>query len=513
MKITKYTTTLLALFFITALSCNEDVSTFVSFESYEWTDADEDGGSWKQVVVSPDKDFGIAIPESTSSDSYKAELLLTVDQVQKMTADQRKIADYWTSNPVLRWNEIARDLAAKYNLAPAPDANGVYNLPDVNNPSSYPKFPFAHPPYTCRMLAYLQVAMFDGLIECWQLNKQFNRGAPSASSSAIEPYYGNTLMPSYPSQGATATAIAQSILTSMFPLEKDYIKAKADEHLQSLIYTGLHVNSDVVAGTDLGAKVAAEVMKRAATDGMKKAQTPRPVSDSIKTEALNRFGWQWVNQEIPERPVGITPAYGNLKMWSISDVKLVRPVPPPAPGSAAFKDAVDELEDVRKNLTGEQRRIANFWSDGTSTYTPPGHWNRLACEFITEKKLNPLRSARVLAYLNMAIMDAGIACWDAKYYYHYPRPIQAVPGFKTILGTPNFPSYTSGHSTFSGAAADLLSKFFPEKQALCTQWALEASNSRIYGGIHYRFDCEAGLTAGKKVAEYVFDIAINDGAD
>ena len=124
-----------------------------------------------------------------------------------------------------------------------------------------------------------------------------------------------------------------------------------------------------------------------------------------------------------------------------------------------------------------------------------------------------MRSARVLAYLNMAIMDAGIACWDAKYYYHYPRPIQAVPGFKTILGTPNFPSYTSGHSTFSGAAADLLSKFFPEKQALCTQWALEASNSRIYGGIHYRYDCDAGLTAGKKVAEYVFDIAINDGAD
>jgi hypothetical protein len=59
--------------------------------------------------------------------------------------------------------------------------------------------------------------------------------------------------------------------------------------------------------------------------------------------------------------------------------------------------------------------------------------------------------------MNMAIVDAGISCWDAKYYYHYPRPIQVIPGFKTILGTPNFPAYTSGHSTFSAAAAEVLS--------------------------------------------------------
>ena len=128
-------------------------------------------------------------------------------------------------------------------------------------------------------------------------------------------------------------------------------------------------------------------------------------------------------------------------------------------------------------------------------------------------KENPIRSARTFAYMNMAIMDAGISCWDAKYYYHYPRPIETIPGFKTILGTPNFPSYTSGHSTFSAAASEVLSYVYPAEAAVCEQWAWEAAESRIYGGIHYRFDAEVGITQGKAVGKYSVDRAKLDGAD
>lgn len=110
-------------------------------------------------------------------------------------------------------------------------------------------------------------------------------------------------------------------------------------------------------------------------------------------------------------------------------------------------------------------------------------------------------------------MDAGISCWDAKYHYHYPRPIQTIPGFKTIVGTPNFPSYTSGHSAFSAAAATVLSHLFPAETAKCEKWANEAAESRIYGGIHYRFDAEVGITQGKAVAEYTLDKLKADGAD
>lgn len=113
----------------------------------------------------------------------------------------------------------------------------------------------------------------------------------------------------------------------------------------------------------------------------------------------------------------------------------------------------------------------------------------------------------------MAIVDAGISCWDAKYYYHYPRPIQSIPGFKTILGTPNFPAYTSGHSTFSAAAAEVLSHFFPAEAAQYKKWAEEAAMSRVYGGIHYRFDAEIGLSQGKKVGTYSVNRAIKDGAE
>ena len=161
----------------------------------------------------------------------------------------------------------------------------------------------------------------------------------------------------------------------------------------------------------------------------------------------------------------------------------------------------------------EHRRIANFWQDGLGTYTPPGHWNRIAKDFIIKYKLNPLRSARTFAYMNMAIMDGGISCWDTKYYYHYPRPIQTIPGLKTIAGTPNFPSYTSGHSVFSAAGAEVLAYIFPEEAQLCRGWALEAAESRIFGGIHYRFDAEVGTSQGIKVALYSIAVAKGDGAD
>jgi membrane-associated phospholipid phosphatase len=200
-------------------------------------------------------------------------------------------------------------------------------------------------------------------------------------------------------------------------------------------------------------------------------------------------------------------------MWNVPTVEEVRSPVPPKPGSAEFNVAVQELQDIAKNLTTEQRKIANWWSDGLNTYTPPGHWNRFAKNFLIKYKFNPLRSARTLAYMNMAIMDAGISCWDTKYYYHYPRPIQAIPGFKTILGTPNFPAYTSGHSTFSAAGAEVLSYIFPEEAQQCQAWAREAAESRIYGGIHYRFDAEAGLVQGKKVAVYSVNRAKKDGAE
>ena len=98
-------------------------------------------------------------------------------------------------------------------------------------------------------------------------------------------------------------------------------------------------------------------------------------------------------------------------------------------------------------------------------------------------------------------MDAAVCCWQTKYYYAYPRPNQIDPSIQTILGVPNFPSYTSGHSTFSGAAATILAYYFPKQKKSLDKMAINASESRIYGCIHYRFDCEAGLECGIKIGK------------
>lgn len=496
-----------------AVSCEDELPVHANYSAYEFTGLDEDGGTWKPLLLSGPGQIVVAAPEDVNSAAYQAELDAVKSATGSLSNDQKGAVEYWTNNPIVRWNEIARELAAKYNLIPGPNPDGTYTLPNPATPEGPPAFPFAHPAYTCRMLAYLSVAQFDGLISAWHYKYLYNRQAPYQADASIRSIYSETALPSYPSDGAVIAAVSRNILTAMFPLEKEYIAARAEEHLASLIWAGANVASDVTAGEYIGVEIAKVALGRAATDGMKNAQTPKAVSDSIKASAFERFGWQWENLEVPKRPVGLAPFFGKVRMWNVPNVADVRPGPPPAPGSAEFLKDVKELQDIQKNLTAKQRKIANWWSDGLGTTTPPGHWNKFASDFIIKYRENPLRSARTLAYMNMAIMDAGISCWDTKYFYHYPRPIQAIPGFKTILGTPNFPSYTSGHSTFSAAASSVLGYLYPAEASTCEAWAREAAESRIYGGIHYRFDAEVGIEQGNNIGEYTLNVAKADGAD
>ncbi len=494
-------------------SCDEDLPTNFAFDPYEFSSLDENGGTWTPNLLTSSSQIGIPAPADAASAEFLAEVAAVKAASASLTGEQQAAVDYWGGDGLIRWNEIARELAAKYNLAPAPNADGSYSVPDPANPSNYPNFPFAHPPYSARAFAYWAAAQYDALITAWHYKYQHNRPSPFNADGTIVTHLPQNELPGYPSEGAVIAAVSKDILSAMFPLEKDFIAAKALEHENSLIWAGMNVTSDITAGDSLGRAVGKVFRMRAASDGMKFAQTPKPVSDSIRDAAQARFGWHWENQETPQRPVGITPLYGKVKLWCVPNVEAVRPVGPPAPDSPDFQTAANELNDVLDNLTNDQRKIANFWSDGLGTYTPPGHWNRFACESIVKNKYNPLRAARVLAYLNMALADAGIACWDAKYYFHYPRPIQAMPGFKTILGTPNFPSYTSGHSMFSAAAAEVLSHIFPDEAATFEARYQEAALSRLYGGIHYRFDIEDGGTSGKEVGRYVINRLTADGGE
>ena len=496
-----------------ASSCESELPTMLAYNSYDFARVDEDGGNWQTVLLDNADQIVIDVPDDVTSPEYQSELTDLKSLTASLTSDQRTAVDYWTNNPVIRWNEIALELVAKYNLIPGPNDDNTYTLPNPATPEGPSPFPFAHPPYAVRALAYLSVAQFDGLITAWHYKYQYDRPSPSTVDNTIAVAYTDNGIPSYPADGAVTAIASRDILAAMFPLEKEYLAAMAAEHLQSLQWAGVNVASDIEAGSYIGSEVAALALARAKSDGMSKAQCPKPVSDSIKASAFARFGWQWDNLEVPVRPVGLTPLYGKVQMWNVPTVEEVRPGIPPAPGSAEYEENVAELIHFADNMTEEWRRIANFWQDGLGTYTPPGHWNRITKEFLIQYKESPLRAARAFAYINMAMMDGGISCWDAKYYYHYPRPIQLIPGYKTIAGTPNFPSYTSGHSVFSAAGAEVLAYLYPEKATQVRAWALEAAESRIYGGIHWRFDAEVGTAQGIQVATYTVNKAKADGAD
>jgi hypothetical protein len=513
MKYFSIITLLLVCSAVVWFSCEKDIATQLEFSHYEYSGSDAGGGGWKPILLNSADQIGIPVPQSTNSASYQAELADVKAASSQLSSQQRAAVEYWGNNGLVRWNEIARELAAKYNLPPAPNPDGTYGAPDPANPGRYPLFPFAHPPYACRMFAYWSTAQMDALIAAWHYKYLHNRPAPYRVDNTIQTHLPQSDLPSYPSDAAVVAAVSEAILGAMFPLEKAYLNQRSVEHKNTALWSGANVWSDVTAGDSLGRAVAALFLARAAGDGMKNAQAPKAVSDSLANAAQLNRGTRWENQEDPQRPVGITPLFGRVRLWCVPNVELVRPPQPPAIGSPEFEQNVAELKQIAKDLTPEQRRIANFWSDGIGTYTPPGHWNRRATDLIVKNRYNPLRTSRTYAYMNMAIMDAGISCWDAKYYYHYPRPIQTIPGFKTILGTPNFPAYTSGHSTFSAAAATVLGHIFPSDKQSLDAWAEEAALSRLYGGIHYRFDSEEGLQQGRAVAAYSVAVARVDGAE
>jgi len=504
---------ILAIATASLVACKKDLPTHLAYDSYDYSGTDENGGDWTPILLSSGEEVSLSPPTSATSATYLAEIEDVKKKQEQMTDKDREQVNYWTNNSVNRWNEIALELVAKYNLIPGPNEDGTYTLPNPLEPSGPSIFPFSHPPYAVRALAYLSVAQFDGLISAWHYKYTYNRLAPYMNDAGVASAYPKNNIPSYPSDGAAVASASRAILTVMFPLEADYLAEVESEHLRSLILSGSNVQSDIEAGRVIGEYVAGIALTRASTDGMKYAQTNKAVSDSIKAAAFERFGWQWENLELPVRPVGLTPLFGMVRMWNIDNVEDVRPTAPPAFDSPEFLADVEILKNYADNMTDEYRRIANFWQDGLGTYTPPGHWNTIAKELIVKNKMNPLRTARVYAYLNMAMMDAGISCWDAKYYYHYPRPIQLIEGFETIAGTPNFPSYTSGHSVFSAAGAEVLAYIFPSEATTLRGWAEEAAISRVYGGIHWTFDATIGTEQGRKVAGYTLDIAAVDGSE
>ena len=147
--------------------------------------------------------------------------------------------------------------------------------------------------------------------------------------------------------------------------------------------------------------------------------------------------------------------------------------------------------------TSEQTKIAH---DGILA-DPWAVWNETASAAIRRHHVSDADAARVLAVLNVAASDAVIACFEAKYHYWTIRPSQADTTLVLAdsVGLPNFPAYPSGHACSAGAFDAVLGHFFPRERGEFTRIAEEQAMSRLYGGIHYRFDDDVGLALGRVV--------------
>lgn len=460
-----------------------------------WLPSDSDYQSNPTYLLDTTQ-FEIEAPPSLTSEAYQKELNdIQTAQASATKADKEKVKE-WAGMTFSRWNHIARELAAKYNYAPAANAQGIYPNPDPANPLSDPRFPFANPPYVARMFAFLAVANHDALVITWQKKFHYKHKRPYELSTSIEKKgVQHENLPAYPSHDAVIAQTSAQILKQFFPGEKEYIDRLLLENEQAVYLSGESTQFGIDAGKKLGAEVAKQVIDYSKTDGMAQANNQAVFDNQVKHAAQLGIVPQWKSQEIPARPP-MLPNYGQVRTWHLTkaDIEKNRPKLPPKFGEQQFQKELEELQNVQKNQTREQARIANFWADGVGSYTPPGHWHRITSQTCEQKQLSVIQTASHLALVSTALMDAGIACWETKYFYCTPRPQQF--GLKTSVGVPNFPAYTSGHSTFSGAAAEVLSHLFPEDSQRFRAKAQEASISRIYGLIHFRVDCDMGLEHG-----------------
>jgi hypothetical protein len=498
---------------LAALDCNRGVTSSEPLPTLTPAATDASAGSWRMIVLSGPTQIAVPPPSPVTAADYKSEVAAVKTAQQGLTDAQRETIQYWSGGGVLRWNQILRELVARYNLPPAPRADGSYVAPDSENPFADPQFPFSNPPYAARAYSYVSVAQFDALKSAWYYMYQYNRPAPSKVDSGVQALMPADL-PAYPSADAVMSGVTADLLKLLFPAAVEEITLKAGDQRNAAVWSGRATASDIAAGLALGKSVAAVFAARAAGDGMRNAIGNKAQWDAFAAAAVAKGEVPWTSLESPPRPP-MLPFFGQVRAWAMTptDVVAERPGPPPSTSSQQMRQELAEVKSYSDNVTREQIAIVNKWSDGAGTYTPPGHWNDIEAEFVRDARFSEVRAARAFALVNMALHDAAVGCWEAKYYYFNPRPTALDPSVKTAIGLPNFPSYTSGHSTFSGAAAAVLTYLFPSHGSEFDAMKEEASISRLYASIHYRSDIEVGKDHGKRIAGYTIRFARTDGAD
>jgi membrane-associated phospholipid phosphatase len=301
-------------------------------------------------------------------------------------------------------------------------------------------------------------------------------------------------------------------------------RSVAAQVMHGLLGTTVQGGGRAQKGSPPGAHIVEQILARAAVDGAAQAHAPRAFDQTQRPV--------WTAKDAKGQTITpLLPSFGRV-------VHAVA-------ANASVRALALELSDdqwrawfAAHTVGPDEVACANFWADGPGSFTPPGHWNTIATDVIALVGLDNARGARVLAALNAALHDAGVSCWDTKYQYGGERPFQAAArlgiAFTPVVNTPPFPGYTSGHATFSAAAAAVLGRCVdaegkaaavrerlvthaklpatkesirnaPDATTMFAALAAEAAHSRVVGGIHIDVDGTAGLSVGQAIGANAWD--------
>ena len=322
--------------------------------------------------------------------------------------------------------------------------------------------PSTRPVNAARVYAYLSLAQF--------------RAAEAAE--AIQPH---------PPTSAAIGAASAQVLRSFLPEFVTQIDAALRAQSVAEPWPGAK-HEDFAVGAAIGRPIGARVFAYSASDRVfPGAGAANPGLPPIGPGYFLLDG----------RP--IARGHYRARAFFLSSDDEFRSPPPPAFGSPAFLAALAEVRLISDTRTQLQTDIANYWNVNQSPRSNAAI-NRRANELLRTYRRNDAEAARILFLMNAAAYDAAIGCFDAKFAYWYIRPNQADLGIRTVFPTPPHPAYPSAHSCFSGSMTAVLSAIFPSETDRLTALAEEASLSRLYAGIHYRFDMDAGLALGRAVA-------------
>ncbi|MCW5966232.1 MAG: phosphatase PAP2 family protein [Bryobacterales bacterium] len=426
---------------------------------------------WKTWVIPSGADHGVPSPSRHPRDTQKE--LVTVRTLSRTTDPEiLEQIRYWDSGPPsYRW----MDMITKRQTAG--QALGAFPV---------------------RASTYVSIAIYDATVAAWNAKLAYRRERPSSADPSIRPRVSVPNSASYPSDYAATAAAAATVMAYLVPAEAEYFHKLAEEAGKSRIYAGVEYPSDYEAGLALGRRVAEQVIAKARADG----------SDVVWTGTVPTGLCKWT---------GSNPGNVSAATWKpllLTSPSEFRPQAPPPCDSAEVQAQVAEVKNFPRALTGANfstNARAFYWQTGEGVYPWAFvHLNRWVLEDHLE--MDPPRAARAYALLGAAGFDAFIASQDGKFAYWYLRPAQLDPSVAPLFPAPNFPSYPSNHSTFSAARSEVLAYLFPDRAGLIRSLGKEAGDSRIWAGIHYQMDNEAGVALGKSVAQKFVQWGENDGS-